>query len=292
MIIRTLSAAYHRMFGSKALRAYESICIDAWRRNLSDDCAKILDWQLEKYDLVQRMSGDKLVCLYRLGDKRGTSFPSEYLFALNDSEVPPVASIYLSLKGRKGSKPLKADIVVVSGRFFGIEFNIPPSEYFSGLSWDKIDAEVREVKVWRDLTVVREEMVSQREKRAIFNDWPTELLSDALRLQSNDESSRDEFNNLLESIDAKLPSDYLELISHVGGAAIFGWIVLGLKELRRIVYPKDNYYILAENDGKAALVVKEGSYDAEIYLLDIEGNEVSKLGKSLKTALVSQKTLA
>ena len=134
-------------------------------------------------------------------------------------------------------------------------------------------------------------MIFQHEERPILNDWPNELLSDALNAQLDIESSRDGFNTLLESINAKLPPDYLEFIKHVGGAKIFGWMVFGLAEIRKIVYPRDNYYILAEKEGKATLAVKEGGHDAEIYLLGVEDGEASKLGKSFKKALVNQRAL-
>jgi hypothetical protein len=290
MITRALSTIYHRMFGSRALRPYESICIEAWRQNLSKDCIKILDWQLGKYDLVQRMSDDKLVCFYRIGDSRCASFPAEYLFAANESEIPP-ASIYLLSKGTKNMKPMKVDIVIVSGRFFGLELSVPPGQYFSGLGWHKTETEVCEVKVWRDLTVAQEKPLSLRPQRPVLNGWPSDLLSDSFGVPLGSEFGLNKSDILLGSVDAKLPSDYLAFIAHAGGALVLGWTIFGLNEIRKIVYPKDNYYILAEREGKAALAVKEGANDVEIYLLDIEGNELLKLGGSLKTAIESQNTL-
>ena len=47
----------------------------------------------------------------------------------------------------------------------------------------------------------------------------------------------------------------------------------------------DNFYILAEDDG-GALAVKDGSRDGELYKLSYERDDVQKVNRSFRIALV------
>ena len=147
MLLRLVSDSHHHLFGSKVLRRYERTCINAWRDQLSEEGKNILDWQLSKYDLVQRMSNDKLVCFYCIWDKTCKSFAPAHLFSLRQAEGPPVASIFLQAEQRKR---LKADVVIASGRFFGLEFNISPTKSVERRNLSDLDFRVREIKVWVD----------------------------------------------------------------------------------------------------------------------------------------------
>jgi hypothetical protein len=131
------------------------------------------------------------------------------------------------------------------GRFFGFEFNKPPTPLKDG-------AEILKVEVLFD---------------------PMTPTTDQAKLR----------NQLRATIDATLPAESLDLVEDREGATINGWRIYDLAHIRKVVQPDRNYYLLAEKEGKGAIAVAEEDQSGELYYLDNENDLPVKVGKSLQS---------
>jgi hypothetical protein len=121
-LLNFLSRVYFRLFGSKQLRPYEQLILDAWRRNLAPMWQRVLDDQLQKIQFIQRQAGDAKVCIYYSND-------SEIALFSDASPNLNVAVIKISSIGVVEKQPLCVKIYTHRGRFFSIEFPKRPYRY-------------------------------------------------------------------------------------------------------------------------------------------------------------------
>lgn len=282
-ILYFVSDIYHRAFGSTKLRACESACLEAWKRELSPAAVAILDRQLEFYDLVQRQSADKLVCFYRIGDPACKKLPEDSLFPFR-AEDTSVARVALRATGSKGRSSLRADISLFRGRFFGLEFNKRPQTVFPkdvksekvevtdvAVLVDPMSVESYETEPLRDTSTLRgwlREWAQERELRELHQPLPP--------------STRDK---IVEHLDTGLPSDYLELVEQTEGVEVGHCEIHGLSQIRTIVLPDVGLYILAEVEDRGAVGVQQGESDGVLYYLDNETHEAEAVGTSLRAVI-------
>jgi len=106
---------------SVVLRGYELACVDAWRKSLSSEAARILDSQLKHMTFLQRMSRDKLLSFHVAN---GASLPAEFTFPNNGDEL--VAAL-VDLRSDEKHPPTSARIVLHDGRLSSLEFRVEPS---------------------------------------------------------------------------------------------------------------------------------------------------------------------
>jgi hypothetical protein len=88
-----------------------------------------------------------------------------------------------------------------------------------------------------------------------------------------------------DRIDSRLPQDYLECVAQTEGVKISTCLIHGASEIRKIILPDANYYMLADLKGQGALLVKEGNQQGELYFNSYEDDELLPVGKSLQSAL-------
>lgn len=258
--------------GSFQLRPYEAACLAAWRETLADKAVDLLDQQLKRLTVYQRYGKERLLCFYDMTDKSCSGWPKEILFPCQMDEVS-VARLELS-PAANSKVVVKADMTLSRGRFFGIEFNKSPKCLQNGV-------EVVDVKMLVDPMRQHEAQapISVSEISGRLQDWMRRMAATDLRKPLS-EARREE---LVRTIDAKLPDDYLELASATDGATIKGWRIYGLLEIRRIVQPSANFYLLAEaKDGRALGVIQEAD-DAHIYVVSPEDEKPMDAGQSMLT---------
>ena len=117
--------------GSFRLRPYESACIASWRQTLTKPALALLDEQCKRLGVYQRYSDERLLCFYDMTDKSCESWPREILFPCQAEEVAVAR-----LKLRSVSAPevmLKADVMLVRGRLFGLDFSKSPKSLREGV---------------------------------------------------------------------------------------------------------------------------------------------------------------
>jgi hypothetical protein len=260
--------------GSFQLRPYELACLEAWRKTLTGEALGLLDQQLKRLTVYQRYGKERLLCFYDMTDKSCSGWPKEILFPCQMDEVS-VARLQLS-PAADSQVVVKADMTLCRGRFFGIEFNTPPKCLQSGV-------EVVNVKTLVD-------PMRQREAEApiSLSEISGELREQLRRLQATGlrkplpPGQREE---LVQAIDSKLPEEYRKLVAVTDGATISGWRIYGLAEVRRIVQPEGNFYLLAEaTNGRALGIIQEAS-DPQLYVVSGEGEKPKPTGQSLLASI-------
>lgn len=260
--------------GSFQLLPYESACLEAWRKTLSSAAVFLLDEQLKRLSVYQRYGNERLLCFYDITDKSCSGWPREILFPCQMEEV---AVARLQLRPTVGSKDVvKADVKLYRGRFFGFEFNKSPKCLRSGF-------EILNVKTLVD-PMRRSEAaapISVTEIPAELQEWLRKMAASDLRKPLSP-ARREE---LAETVDAKLPNDYVKLVSATDGATINGWRIYGLAEVRRIVLPSGNFYLLAEAADGRALGVRQETDDAQLHLVSPEDDKPKAAGQSLLTCI-------
>jgi len=288
-LLEILDCFLKRAFGNTKLRPYESACLDAWKEQLSPDAVDILDRQLEWYDFVQRQSADKLVCFYRLGDPTCKQLPAEARFPFQTEEAA-VARVRLRSVGGRGRALLRADLVVVNGRFFDIEFDRRPRTVFpKGVTREQI--EVTDVKILADLMSAGRATTPFMDTGGLegwLREWAETWGLQGLRVPLA-ASVRDE---ILRNLDTKLPPDYLDLIAQTAGLTIQHCEIHGLSEIRTLVWPDESFYILADIEGRGAVGVRQGDTEGTLYYIDNEADEAQAVGPSLRAVIERELELA
>ncbi len=89
-----------------------------------------------------------------------------------------------------------------------------------------------------------------------------------------------------QHIEAELPIDYLELLQqHV--TTINEWEIFDWENIRIVVDPGKNFYLLAEKHGAevaGTLTVRRGATDGNLHFVNYNGGDVSVVGTSLRDA--------
>jgi len=235
--------------GSFKLRSYEVDCLDAWKRTLSSEGVALFNEQLKRLNVYQRYGDEKLLCLYDMKDKSCAHWPKEILFPCQLEEVR-VARLQLHSASGGSKEMIKADVTLSCGRFFGLEFNKSPKSLLFGAKITKVN-----------------------------------VLLDPMIPSGGDGVTTDQCDQLLESIDAKLPVEYLDLVAGGKDVVIDVWKIYNLAHVRKVVQPDRNYYLLAEKEGHGAIGVAEEDQSGHLYYLDYEDDRPVKIETSLREFL-------
>jgi len=282
MIFETLSSLFYRIFGSAKLRIYETACLEAWKRTLSSGAIEILNKQLDSYNFVQRLSHDKLVGFHDLKDPSYERWPKNAFFPLRAEEA-----IVAAIRFRPTGEPraaLRGNIILAKGRLSSIEFDRPPKMLFAR-SRALSDIEVTNVQVVFDPMIANggatEPLLDTSKLVGWLRDWlhrwRVENLRKALPTKRREQ--------ILRQLDTTLPPDYLELISQTEGLKVETYVIYGLSQIRPIVRPDANFYLLAEADESGAIGVKQDEKMGELYYLDREDERPQSVGRSFRAAL-------
>lgn len=294
MMLSKVDIFIKRLFGSSKLRGYELICLEAWKKMLSKDALDILNMQIKAYDLVQRLSNDKLVCFHYLKDSSYESWSDRMFFPLRgEGKVVATMTLRAAREGQRTS--LKVDITFSRGRLFSIEFNRPPKTLFSKRE-DPSNIEVTDVSVLINPMVagvdVTEMIADAGNLTGWLRDWIREWKVQNLRKPLP--VGRRE--NILGQLNARLPADYLDLISQTEGLHIENCVVYGLSEIRKLVLPNSivspdmNLLVLADVEGHGSVGVKENGKDSVVYYLDNEDERPEAVGNSFRVAIEQKLT--
>ena len=132
--------------GSLSFRDYEAASLLAWREQVSQTAAPILDRQLGFISWINRQSKEKLILLHADSKKE---WPIDLLFPLRAEKI--VARVSIRPRGTR-TPALKCDIGFFCGRLFSIEFDQFPRAIFPQSKTLRV-AELRQTSL-RDLESV------------------------------------------------------------------------------------------------------------------------------------------
>ena len=236
-----------KLFSRSRLTSLENQVLAAVSAKLPPTAREIFGHQLDLVNLIQRHADGKEVNLYAM--KGGKAFIEErFRFPLK-SETQ-LASIEMAAKGVQ--KPVKAEVWLANGRVFSIEFNQAPRNI--------IDQSANITKV----EILLDPMIPTSGEQII------------------DTKRREE---ILASIQSKLPDDYLQWISEGKGISFNEWTVYGVPKIRKIPQRDGNYYLLAEKEGMGAVGVKEDETSGQLYYLDYGDDRGEKISVGFKEFL-------
>jgi hypothetical protein len=236
------------LFGRSKLSLVEGQVLGAVAAELSPAAREIFNQQRDLVNLIQRHADGKEVNLYVM--RRGKPFVEEqFLFPLRVTETE-LATVEMIEADEQ--KSLRAAVWLVEGRVFSIAFNKPPPR-----NGEK-GVEIKRVKILCD------PMVPESKGTA----------SDAQRREK-----------ILETVQAKLPDEYLQLVGEGKGVSINEWTVYAVQDIRKIPQRDGNYCLLAEKQDLGALGVKEDESSGQLYYLDYGEDHGEKITVGFRTFL-------
>ena len=272
MILETIDRWYKLLFCNADLRSYESSCLDAWKKHLSEQPRLKLEGQLARFDYVERLSGEKKVNFFCLRRHR-VPFSEQMRFPVSTEEQTiEVATVWLRRCEPRSRARLRADMIVGAGEFFSIEFNKPPLAYFGIDEKTPTEPIIDEVLIRQDLThkvALAPPLMDAGRLEGWLAEWHTKWqLSEVL-----EPAPQAEREKLLRSFDTVFPKDYLEAVAQVGSFRVRNCKVFGLSEVEKIVHPDQNSYVIAEVEDRCYVGVRQGAETARIYQLHFESDE-------------------
>ena len=277
-MLRLLNAL---MGGGTDFYPFESRVLDEVTSQLDAESGVRLQRQIEVVNKIQRLSNGKEVNLYHMRHSK-PAFDDNLRFPHTASEAL-LASVDLARPDKRAK--LKVEVWLAKGRLFSLVFNKPPKQFFAGTSLNAVRPEIANVKIWLDpmqpLAVTTDKPVDVSALTGWLREWYAKGRVAGLHAPLP-ESER---AACFERIDARLPSDYLDLMAQTEGATLTACTVHGAREIRQLVWPEANYYLVAEIEGLGALAVKEDDRDAVLYLLHYEDNDARPVGTSLPKAI-------
>jgi hypothetical protein len=278
---------------SFTVRDYEAFSILAWRDKLSQPAMSVLDKQLDLITWINRQSKEKLVLFHPDSEEKWNACPG-LLFPLRRTKT--VARISIRIAGSKGPA-LNSDIVLFDGRLHSIEFDRVPRTIFSqsmvfrvaGLKQVTLAAlknvEVRNVKILEDPMqagrVPASGPIARRTWTGVMKEWAGRWELGGIR-EPLPESDR---QKIISEIDAALPPDYLKVVEQTERLEIGPWTIFGLSEIRKVVRPDGNFYIVAQLDESSDLAVAQGSKDNALYLIPYEGDLAERMAGGFRTVI-------
>ncbi|HWQ91721.1 MAG TPA: hypothetical protein VN673_08620 [Clostridia bacterium] len=238
---------FSAFFGRPRLTAVESRVISAVSGKLPPAAKQLFDAQMDRVNRIQRFSSGKEANFYTL--KRGKpSLEERFLFPLRTETL--LATVHLNLDQDK--KPLRADVWLVNGHVFSVDFNKIPG--------NPSEEEIHVAKV----EILRDAMIAASAGSAF-------------------ETKRRE--EVLATIRSKLPDEYLQLVGEGQGVTVNDWAVSGIQGIRKVVQRDANYYLLAEKEGMGAIGIKEDESSGQIYYLDYGDDQGEQITVGLRKFL-------
>ncbi|POZ52861.1 hypothetical protein [Methylovulum psychrotolerans] len=261
---------------------FERNIIEEVKAHLESEAGIRLQKQVDGINKIQRLAGGKEVNLYHI--QRGKPTFDNSLRFPSACDEALLANMNL-IHPEKHNTKLKVEVWLVKGQLFSLLFNKPPKQFFIGLDLKLLEPEMADVKIWFDPMLPQIPSISRLANDAMSTEWLQEWVKISRVTELCKALSSTERESVLRKINAQLPFDYLTLMAQTEGMKLSTCTIYGVSKIRKVVCPDENYYLLAEIEGLGALVVKEGSEDAKLYLFNYENNDISLVEGTFKNAV-------
>jgi len=265
-----------RLFGSKKLNYYENFVLNFFIDKLNTNIQSKLYKQLELYNYIARLSKRKIVAFAYFGYFSDKNIPEEYLVPLKMNDII-VCKLSIKVSSQNKQDKITAEIYMDNGRLQEIHFNKPPKNVFTkDCSIEIINTDIL-VDVSREqiyqLVSVKDTSILTGKLREWLKKWE---IRDLCILDN-----KNMHKYFLKQIDAKLPDEYLDLAYQVEKFKIKHIEFNGLSQIRSILTPDDNYYILLEISGQGVIAVKHGAKTPVLYYVDNEDHDFKEIKQNL-----------
>ena len=271
------------LLGSRAnFYPFEKRIIEEVEARLNSEGCSRLQQQVEAINKIQRLADGKEVNLYQMRNGK-PAFDEKLRFP--DGRTEALLASARLVHPENGTK-LEVKIWLVKGKLFSLEFNKSPKQFFVDSSLDSIQPEIIDVKIRFDPMHPPPISTDKPIDESALTGWLREWHAKGQVAGLHASLPKSEQATYLDSIDALLPPDYLELVAETEGVELAACVVYGLAGIRHVVLPEATYYMLAEIEGLGALAVKDGNRNAELYFLHYEDNDARPVGTSFQKAIV------
>ena len=259
--------------GRDLLKPLEELVVSAIEAALPVEARPILRRQIDSVTRVYRY--EREVLLYppkRLREDGSLAFPNRTL------EVKLARIIVADPSGKKS---FHADAGLVEGRLFDINFSRLPKDIPNTAS-----LRVKNVKILVDPMTPAETVMPTfgptmpvSKLKGWLADWRFKSLITDLSAPRDPKERKTH----LDRIEARLPADYIEMMSVCNGFVVKECVILALEEVYEIcVGPVNSWMLAATPEG--ALVVNSGTTTGELFFADHGGGAPIAYGTSFQGA--------
>ncbi len=258
--------------GDSKMRAYEHAAFRRIRNELCDDAKSVLDYQLSKMNLVQRLSNEKEVNLYSMaGPKKPIKL--DLLFA-DQGEERLLATLTIESASDRKFK-ITATVWLVRGQIFSLIFDKPPLKLMD----DKyiVSSCCLHIDPMRPNSL---------EHMAIPGTTPIiDRLNEIYPVSEITPPLSEKILKNGRSLDSlKLPLEFRELLCEASSCRIGHWRILGA-EAREVQIDETELLIIAENSGSANLCVIQNCDEPILTTYNYSTQESHQLGQSFIDAI-------
>jgi hypothetical protein len=261
--------------GSLALREYERQCIWSWIATLPSEANKILSLQMAKLDRYKRLDRDRILQLFPTGWPNGVPLPTELRVPLREDESR-VARLQLTIGG---PNKFACDVVVVmqNGQLTSLEFSKSPPRT------NAVGTEIHSIQHLRDVLRRTSDSAAEYDLAGFRQRIP--WLADQPIGKIVAPRPREEVREFLTSFQTTFPREYAELLTLTNGFSIGPLTIYGLGDVWSAPHPDGPFVIFGNVLDVGDLACKNGESDGEVYLLNMEADEISQLSHPLVLAI-------
>lgn len=274
-----MSGWWRSLFGRGALlHPFEQAAIADVAGRLGAPGAKLLA-QAGAVNEVQRLGTGKEVNLYTLRNGK-PAFDDALRFTGLDDDVL-LATVMLAASGGARAQ-LKLELWLANGRLFSLVYDKPPAKVL-GADLDRAAVSIEDVCVWID---PGRPDAAPAAGGAGLSGWVAEWRQQGRLTNLRPPLASRQREQLLRTIGARLPADYLEFVAQADGADAGAVRIHGPRAIREVAADRANFYILAE-DAHRGLAVPVGSDTADLVSLDFENDRQEPAGRLFQSALLA-----
>lgn len=261
--------------GTKRLKPYETACLSLLLERLPSGARAILEEQLQRFDLIQRAVGGRLMVFYFLHSSGGDR-PLPRLSVTGDENR--VARLVVAPEGGGGT--VRVDVVLHRGLLSSLQFSRDPKVLgVSTLALKGIDVSP---ELTDDSHVERPPQPGAEQQGPLLQRLTREACLTGI-VPPAPERERERFTSDVASC---VPADYLELLGETNGFCAGAWTFHGTRA-RRIVRADADLLVLAE-DNEWALCAREDVQEPRVWLYDPIADECLDAGSGFVGALASK----
>jgi hypothetical protein len=257
---------------SRGFTPLESQLIEAVASGLGDSASRLLRAQVADDNRVHRYGGS-VDCYVKHWGKLRRNTAHDFL-----NRSPELRFATVTFRCTTQRKRLKAEFFAVKGHFFEILFSKPVKHIASPV-------DIERVSIDADPMTTSSARPERKETAIQFTGWLAQWAELHKAKKAYEPLEPEAQSRLLSGIDARLPSDYLDIIQQTEGLDFEDCGVMGLSEIYKIAGDDANYYRLAELDGFGMLAVRSKSSNGSVAYLgyDHERGEFASLREAMES---------
>lgn len=250
----------------------ERILLSELMKHLEGPSADILARRLRNINVVQRHQSRE-ICMYQIKAGKTHHDPEAEFPAKSDDLL--FARIDFTID--QGIDKWRAEFHIVRGNLFSIVFTPSAKGIFN-----KTGVSVISIKILHDpMKPIHHPKLKSIQQPFFVSGWLKAWSQRFVFINISGPIEKSEIVHLLKAIEAKLPSDYLEMLNQCNGFQMDKISILGISEIYEILLNNQNYYVLSVYEDLGVIATRRFSDDQQVYFLEYGLSEPLTLGNSL-----------